>query len=162
MHFNFKHVCTHSLGEFVHIHLEGLVELVHIRSVDCVTRTTQNRTIWLISPCSLVTVLNYNSSNSHHTLMSFFITEKTAGIMQICTYTGHWWIYLSVAEVILEEYRYPSKTHHNHDDVIKWKHFPRNCPFVWGIHRSPVNSPHKGQCRGVWCFLWPAPEQTVE
>ena len=32
-----------------------------------------------------------------------------------------------------------------HDDVIKWKHFPRNWPFVRGIHRSPVNSPHKGQ-----------------
>ena len=36
-----------------------------------------------------------------------------------------------------------------HDDVIKWKHFPRNWPFMWGIHRSPVNSPHKGQWRGA-------------
>ena len=24
----------------------------------------------------------------------------------------------------------------DHDDVIKWKHFPRNLPFVRGIHRS--------------------------
>ena len=32
-----------------------------------------------------------------------------------------------------------------HDDVIKWKHFPRYWSFVPGIHRSPVNSPHKGQ-----------------
>ena len=39
-----------------------------------------------------------------------------------------------------------------HDDVIKWKHFPRNWPFVWGIHRSPVNSPHKGQWRGALTF----------
>ena len=23
----------------------------------------------------------------------------------------------------------------NHDDVIKWKHFPRYWPFVWGIHQ---------------------------
>ena len=46
----------------------------------------------------------------------------------------------------------------NHDDVIKWKHFPRYWPFVWRIHRSPVNSPHKGQWRGVWCFLWSTPE----
>ena len=30
-----------------------------------------------------------------------------------------------------------------HDDVIKWKHFPRYWPFVWGIHRSPVNSTHR-------------------
>ena len=34
-----------------------------------------------------------------------------------------------------------------HDDVTKWKHFPRYWPFVQGIHRSPVNSPDKGQ----WC-----------
>ena len=36
-----------------------------------------------------------------------------------------------------------------HDDVIQWKHFLRNWPFVRGIHRSLVNSPHKGQWRGA-------------
>ena len=43
-----------------------------------------------------------------------------------------------------------------HDNVIKWKHFPRHWPFVRGIHRSPVNSPvnspHKGQWRGALMF----------
>ena len=39
-----------------------------------------------------------------------------------------------------------------HDDVIKWKNFPRYWPFVRGIHRSPVNSPHKGQWRGALMF----------
>ena len=39
-----------------------------------------------------------------------------------------------------------------HDDVIKWKHFPRYRPFVREIHRSPVNSPHKGQWRGALMF----------
>ena len=39
-----------------------------------------------------------------------------------------------------------------HDDVIKWKHFLRYWPFVWGIHRTPVNSPHKGQWRGALMF----------
>ena len=39
-----------------------------------------------------------------------------------------------------------------HDDVIKWKHFPRYWPFMRGIHRSPVNSPHKGQWRGALMF----------
>ena len=34
-----------------------------------------------------------------------------------------------------------------HDDVIKWKHFSRYWPFLRGIHRSPVNSPHQGQWR---------------
>ena len=32
-----------------------------------------------------------------------------------------------------------------HDDIIKWKHFPCYWPFVQGIHRWPVNPPHKGQ-----------------
>ena len=39
-----------------------------------------------------------------------------------------------------------------HDDVIKWNHFPRNWPFVRGIHRSPVDSPHKGQWHGALMF----------
>ena len=49
-----------------------------------------------------------------------------------------------------------------HDDVIKWNHFLRNWPFMRGIHRSPVNSPHKGQWRRalmfslicVWMYDW--------
>ena len=39
-----------------------------------------------------------------------------------------------------------------HDDIIKWKHGPRYWPFVRGIHRSPVNSPHKGQWGGSLMF----------
>ena len=52
-------------------------------------------------------------------------------------------------------YDYPSARHVTldmHGDVIKWKHFPRYWPFVRGIHRSPVNSPHKGQWRGALMF----------
>ena len=41
----------------------------------------------------------------------------------------------------------------SHDGVMKWKHFPRYWPFVWGIHRPPVNSPHKGQWRGASSLL---------
>ena len=41
---------------------------------------------------------------------------------------------------------------HYHDDVIKWIHFPRFWPFVRGIHRSPVNSSHKGQWR--WALMF--------
>ena len=35
-----------------------------------------------------------------------------------------------------------------HDDVIKWNICRVTGPFVRGIHRSPVNSPHEGQWRG--------------
>ena len=49
------------------------------------------------------------------------------------------------------------------DDLIKWKHFPRYWPFVWGIHRLLVNSPHtKANNAELWCFLWSTSEQTVE
>ena len=39
-----------------------------------------------------------------------------------------------------------------HDDVIKWRHFPRYWSFARGNHRPPVNSPHKGQWRGALTF----------
>ena len=54
--------------------------------------------------------------------------------------------------------RWDTTYHSLHDDVIKWKHFlhywPFVCywPFVRGIHRSPVNSPHKGQWHGALMF----------
>ena len=39
-----------------------------------------------------------------------------------------------------------------HVNFMKWKHFPRYWPFVWGIHRSPMNSPHKGHWREALMF----------
>ena len=39
-----------------------------------------------------------------------------------------------------------------HDGVIKWNHLLRHWPFVWGIHRSPMNSPHKGRWCGALMF----------
>ena len=53
------------------------------------------------------------------------------------------------------------------NDVIKWKHFPRNGSSVRGIHKGNPQvtggvPPHKGQWRGALCFLRFAPEQTVE
>ena len=43
-----------------------------------------------------------------------------------------------------------------HDDVIRWKHFPRYLHFVRGIHRSPMNSQRKHQWRGAFqlMFSW--------
>ena len=49
-----------------------------------------------------------------------------------------------------------------HDDVIEWKYFPRYWTFVREIHRSPLNSLTKVSDSELWCFLWSAPEQTVE
>ena len=41
-----------------------------------------------------------------------------------------------------------------HDDVINRKHFPRYWPFLRGIHRSPVDFPHKGQWRWYLNCIW--------
>ena len=41
------------------------------------------------------------------------------------------------------------KVHSLEHEDINWKHFPRYWPFLQGIHRSTVNSPHKGQWRGA-------------
>ena len=57
--------------------------------------------------------------------------------------------------VILNDNVWSAKTYQGgnfHDDVIEWKHFPRHWLFVRGIHRSLVNSPHKGQWRCALMF----------
>ena len=45
-----------------------------------------------------------------------------------------------------------------HDDVIKWKHFPRYWPFVRGIHGSRWIPRTKASDAELWYFLWSAPE----
>ena len=101
--------------------------------------------------------------------------------------------------VVQQLVRANNRTKYQHDDVIKWKHFPRyfvksivysgadqrkyqssaSLAFVRGIHRWPVNSPHKGPVTRnmfpfddvimtkasdveLWFFLSSAPEQTLE
>ena len=43
-----------------------------------------------------------------------------------------------------------------HDDVIKWKYFPRYWPFVWVIPRWITHT--KASDVELWCLLWSAPE----
>ena len=45
-----------------------------------------------------------------------------------------------------------SKCEQVQNDIIQWKHFPRYWPFMRGIHRSPVDSPHKSYWRRVLMF----------
>ena len=42
---------------------------------------------------------------------------------------------------------------YHHDDVIKRKHFPRNWPFVRGIHRSRWIPHAKASDAELWCLL---------
>ena len=49
-----------------------------------------------------------------------------------------------------------------HDDVIKWKHFPRYWPFVRGIHRSRWIPRTKASDAKLWGFLWSTPESSKQ
>ena len=80
--------------------------------------------------------------------MTFSIRYNVAQTA-LCKLTNRWQTWVNSLK--------SSDAYASHDDVIKWKHFPRYWPFVWGIHRSPVNSPHKGQWRGAlisFTFSW--------
>ena len=73
-------------------------------------------------------------------------------ILQPCTKPSKWTDGQFYSKPVLSHGHWTDLGGKNHDDVIKWKHFPRYWPFVQGIHRSPVNSPHKGQWRGALMF----------
>ena len=59
---------------------------------------------------------------------------------------------------IYTEFQGRYRSNDPHDDVIKWKHFPRNWPFVRGIHRSQWVPHTKASDAELWCFLWSASE----
>ena len=93
----------------------------------------------------------------------FLIWMRTVGQIRHADYRGvfvikyafHRWTRQRIHTTFIVVDRY-LRLMGDHDDVIKWKHFPRYWPFVGGIHRSPVNSPHKGQWRGALMFtlIW--------
>ena len=63
------------------------------------------------------------------------------------------WVYIYIKTIVTELSTKPQITCYFHS---WWRHqmenFPRNWPIVRGIHRSPVNSLHKGQWRGALMF----------
>ena len=90
----------------------------------------------------LICCKNWIIFSASETLPSM-IGTVTKWVQQTC-------FVLSLELRLLDTHPYPH--YHLYDDVIKWKHFPRYWPFVRGIHRCPVNSPHKGQWRGALMF----------
>ena len=49
-----------------------------------------------------------------------------------------------------------------HDDVIKWKHFRVADPLCGEFTGHRWNPLTKAIDAELWCFLWSAPEQTLE
>ena len=80
-----------------------------------------------------------------HEIREYFIEAFSVFVLNV------YYCQVNVSCINQKTYRWSVNTC-LHDDVIKWKHFPRYWPFVRGIHRSPVNAPHKGQWRGALIF----------
>ena len=77
------------------------------------------------------------SFSNHRQFDCFFLQQSVQGNVRENTEALHYW---------------------SHDDVIKWKHFPRYWPFVRGIHRSRWIPRTKASDAELWCFLWSTPE----
>ena len=95
---------------------------------------------------------NYKKLSRPHPPPHYF--HVLLDVFRLYTYFGTFFKFFLIIKCQLKMavfYSYGIYYYH-HDDVIKWKHFPRYWPFVPGIHRSPVNSPHKGQWRGALMF----------
>ena len=80
-----------------------------------------------------------------HTILQWFKLEAIKAVYIQILHSEHKYFTLLLSALVWRVAR-------THDDVIKWKHFPRYWPFVRGIHRLPVNSPYKGQWRGALRF----------
>ena len=110
---------------------------VHVRKLFC--RYFNNIMLKISNGCRLVIIFTLVHCKSiSEPILLFCLLENSIWkcIWQNCGHFGarQWDIWIT------------------HDDVIKWKHFPRNWPSLRRIHRSPVNSPHKGRWRGALMF----------
>ena len=122
---------------------------------DLHSRTTPH-TSSLRASCYGVPVVNYTEKNNRDISRAPWGHVSTNFSLFVCYLSSRRYT-TSVSErkrYISDEFNSPDQVMSNvrHDDVTKWKHFPRYWPFVRGIHRSPVNSPHKSQWRGALMF----------
>ena len=130
------------------IHILYIYIYIYIYMLQGQDRFIKNSIMWLLGTWS------------YHVDLAFQLVPDNAVYMQRlfspCTCQENEGLLDDVSPTpIYIVYQLASVKHH-HDDVIKWKHFPRNWPFVQGIHRSPVNSPQKGQfsLMCVWINDW--------
>ena len=122
-----------------------------------------------LTPMWRPNIIRFPLNGSPHGMAAILCHLSMCRDKQVSTYRGftlwkHAWsfvalpldsIHLMIFTHLRREYLTGARRSHFfnvHDDVIKWKHFPRYWPFVRRIHRSPVNSPHKGQWRGALMF----------
>ena len=103
-------------------------------------------------PCKNVTI--YMDTQHYHLVIIhpyFSLICRKPNCSKSCKSHRHYLGHCNISQIRRQYWSYLEMAGH-HDDVIKWKHFQRYWPFVRGIHRSPVTSPHKGQWRRSLMF----------
>ena len=111
----------------------------------CETYLWYSYDLWRLNKKMLIEYLERKSHNASTSGHENFVFNHLAQSSMWCR------VYL----VLSSKFSVVAGSHRafpKHYDVIKWKYFPRYWPFVREIHRSPVNSPHKGQWRGALMF----------
>ena len=130
-------------------------------SDDTFKRIFVNENIWILITISLKFVRNGNINNIP-ALVQITAWRRYGGEplfeQMLVRLSTHIWVtraqWFNVKETHFDLHRISilfniADDTLKHDDVIKWKHFPRCWSFVRRIHRSPVHFPHKGQIKAV-------------
>ena len=107
---------------------------------DCISKkdirnSLTNNSLFMEHVCHTCThvwrsMMSLHGLSCHVLCLGYMLASSTDSLQGNFTDTA-----VNARDVILKNLRI-------HDDVIKWKHFPRYWSFVRGIHRSPMNSPH--------------------
>ena len=117
-----------------------------IASMPCVFPNVQHSWFLYFAEC-FICDCKYKHGWQHELLL----WTQIGGLMQKKTYLQH---FLALTHRNIVPYSNPKQIPDSCMDYFMMtssngKKRPRYWPFVRGIHRSPVNSPHKGQWRGA-------------
>ena len=81
--------------------------------------------------------LNENNCILVHILLKSVANGSFENKLAFCTYDA---LSSAIVKAVMRNEHVSDLIIFSHDDVIKWKHFPRYWPSVRGIQRSTVNS----------------------
>ena len=143
---NIFYVYTCVIIRHSHCSLSVMKQSLITQIEHCISHTSHHMITKIPSVILIIIRSFLRVTHQYHIRWKF----GTFSCQNICCYYGH------RCETMALTHPGPlsTKIHHKyfdfryHDDVIKWKHFPRYRLFVRGIHRYAE----------LWCLLWSASE----
>ena len=102
---------------------------------------------------------NRNAGNlrrhcAHYVVTGMLLQRQRMSIGYPMNKSARQWL----LEIIHAAVGHADRSIFRHYGVIKWKHFPRNWPFVRRSNRSRLIPHTKASDAELWCFLWSASE----